>query len=151
MIKIYIDADACPVRNETLRVAERHRLETYIVSNGGMRHHENPQVHTVVVADGPDEADRWIADRIEPGDICVTGDIPLAARVIENGGTAIRHNGDTFTEANIGQQLATRDLMADLRASNPFMTGGGGKPFSKKDRSNFLNRLENMVQAARRR
>ncbi|WP_416897931.1 MAG: YaiI/YqxD family protein [Minwuia sp.] len=151
MIRIFIDADACPVRNETLRVAERHDLEVFIVSNGGMRLHENPKVHTIVVPDGPDVADKWIADRVEPGDICVTGDIPLAARCIEAGGTAIRHNGDPFTQANIGQQLATRDLMADIRAANPLMTGGGGKPFSKKDRSQFLNRLENMVQAAKRR
>jgi hypothetical protein len=150
MTKIYIDADACPVRNETLRVAERHGLEVFVVSNGGLRHDPDPRVHTVVVPDGPDAADMWIADRIGAGDICVTGDIPLAARCIENGGQAIRHNGDAFTEANIGQQLATRDLMADIRAANPLMTGGGGKPFSRKDRSRFLERLENMVQTAKR-
>lgn len=150
MVEIYIDADACPVRKETLKVAERHGLDVWIVSNGGLRHDPNPQVHTIVVPDGPDVADQWIAERIGPGGICVTGDIPLAARCIENGGRAIRHNGDAFTEANIGQQLATRDLMADIRAANPLMAGGGGRPFSAKDRSKFLQQLENMVQAAKR-
>ena len=149
MVEIYIDADACPVRNETLKVADRHGLEVWIVSNGGLRHDPNPKVHTIVVPDGPDVADQWIADRIGPGGICVTGDIPLAARCIENGGRAIRHNGDAFTEANIGQQLATRDLMADIRAANPLAAGGGGRPFSQKDRSKFLQQLENMVQAAK--
>lgn len=150
MVEIYIDADACPVRNETLKVADRHDLEVWIVSNGGLRHDPNPKVHTVVVPDGPDVADQWIADRIGPGGICVTEDIPLAARCIENGGRAIRHNGDAFTQANIGQQLATRDLMADLRAANPLAAGGGGRPFGPKDRSRFLQQLENMVQAAKR-
>ena len=150
MVEIYIDGDACPVRNETLKVADRHGLEVWIVSNGGLRHDPNPKVHTIVVPDGPDVADQWIADRIGPGGICVTGDIPLAARCIENGGRAIRHNGDAFTEANIGQQLATRDLMADIRAANPLAAGGGGRPFSQKDRSKFLQQLENMVQAAKR-
>lgn len=150
MVEIYIDADACPVRNETLKVADRHGLEVWIVSNGGLRHDPNPKVHTVVVPDGPDVADQWIADRIGPGGICVTGDIPLAAKCIENGGRAIRHNGDAFNEANISQQLATRDLMADIRAANPLAAGGGGRPFNQKDRSKFLQQLENMVQAAKR-
>jgi uncharacterized protein YaiI (UPF0178 family) len=107
-------------------------------------------VETVIVPEGPDAADMWIADRIGPGDICVTGDIPLAARCIEAGGRALKHNGEAFTRANIGNALAMRDLMADLRAANPLGTGGGGKPFGKADRSRFLEVLERMVRAANR-
>ena len=150
MTEIYIDADACPVRAETLKVAERHGLTVHVVSNGGIRPDPNPAVHLVVVPDGPDIADQWIADRIGPGDICVTGDIPLAARCIEAGARALRHNGEAFTQANIGNALAMRDLMADMRAANPLNQGGSGKLFSKSDRSRFLDALERMVRAARR-
>ncbi|MEM7239826.1 MAG: YaiI/YqxD family protein [Pseudomonadota bacterium] len=150
MTIIYIDADACPVRSETLRVAERHGLVVKVVSNGGIRPERSPLVETVIVPDGPDAADIWIADRVEPGDICVTGDIPLAARVIENGGRAIKHNGEAFTQANIGHALAMRDLMTDLRAANPLNQRGGGKAFTRADRSRFLDALERMVQAATR-
>ena len=149
MTTIYIDADACPVKDETLRVANRHKLQVYIVSNGGMRPNPHPLVDIVVVDDGPDVADMWIADRVGKGDICITGDIPLAAKCLEKGGQALRHNGDAFTRANIGNQLAMRDLMNDMRAADPFHQGRG-KPFSKADRSNFLNALEREVQAAKR-
>jgi len=149
MTIIYIDADACPVKDEVLRVADRHKLQVYIVSNGGMRPNPHPLVDIVVVDDGPDVADMWISDRIKRGDICITGDIPLAAKCLENGGRALRHNGDGFTKANIGNQLAMRDLMNDMRAADPFHQGRG-KPFSKADRSNFLNALEREVQAAKR-
>lgn len=148
MSKIYIDADACPVKDETLKVADRHGLQVYVVSNGGIRPNPHPLVETVIVAAGADEADKWIADRVGPGDICVTGDIPLAAKCIEAGAAAIRHNGDAFTEENIGRQLAMRDLMADLRAANPLGAGGGGRPFSKADRSRYLDALERMVRQA---
>lgn len=149
MTVIYIDADACPVKDETLRVADRHKLQVFIVSNGGLRPNPHPLVETIVVDDGPDVADMWIADRMTKGDICITGDIPLAAKCIEAGGRAIRHNGDLFTPANIGNQLAMRDLMSDLREADPFRQGGG-RPFSKADRSNFLNALETTVRAAMR-
>lgn len=149
MTIIYIDADACPVKDETLRVADRHKLKVFIVSNGGLRPNPHPLVETIVVDDGPDVADMWIAGRMTKGDICITGDIPLAAKCIEAGGRAIRHNGDLFTPANIGNQLAMRDLMSDLREADPFRQGGG-RPFSKADRSNFLNALETMVRAAMR-
>lgn len=149
MSAIYIDADACPVKDETLRVADRHKLKVYIVSNGGLRPNPHPLVETVVVPDGPDVADMWIADRIGKGDICITGDIPLAAKCLEAGSRAIRHNGDTFTPANIGNQLAMRDLMADLREADPFRQGGG-RPFSKADRSKFLEVLEREVRAAQK-
>ena len=150
MTKIYIDADACPVKDETLRVAERHKLRVYIVSNGGIRPNPHPLVSTIIVPDGPDIADKWIADRIGLGDICVTGDIPLASRCIEAGAKAIQHNGELFTPANMGQRLAMRDLMADFRAANPLAQGGKGRTFSKADRSRFLDRLEHVVRQALR-
>jgi len=146
MNAIYIDADACPVKDETYRVAERHSLRVYVVSNGGIRPNPNPLIETIIVAEGADAADMWIADRVGPGDICVTGDIPLAAKVLEAGAAAIRHNGDLFTTQNIGQQLGMRDLMADIRAANPLGSSGGGRPFSKADRSQFLNSLEQIVR-----
>lgn len=148
MTALYIDADACPVRAEALRVASRHGLRVFVVSNGGIRPDPDPLVETVIVPEGPDAADKWIADRAGKGDICVTADVPLAARVIEAGARAIRPNGEAFTEANIGNVLAMRDLMADLRAANPLGMGGGAKPFAKADRSRFLDALERMVRAA---
>ena len=147
---IYVDADACPVKAEVERVGTRHKLKMFVVSNGGIRPDPHPLVETVVVPDGPDVADQWIADRIGPGDICVTGDIPLAARCIENGALALKHNGEAFTQANIGHALAMRDLMADLRAANPLNQGGGGKTFTKADRSRFLDALERAIQKAKR-
>ncbi len=150
MAALYIDADACPVRAETLKVADRHKCRVFVVSNGGIRPDPHPLVETVIVPDGPDAADMWIAERIGPGDICVTGDIPLAARCIEAGGRALKHNGEAFTQANIGHALAMRDLMADLRAANPLNQGGGGKAFGRADRSRFLDALERMIQAAMR-
>ena len=150
MTKIYVDADACPVKDEAIRVAERHKLKLFIVSNGGIRPNPLPLVETVSVPDGPDIADKWIADRIGPGDICVTGDVPLASRCIEAGAAAIKHNGEVFTQANMGQRLAMRDLMADMRAANPLNQGGGNKPFSKADRSRFLDRMETLVRSAMR-
>lgn len=151
MGRLFVDADACPVRNEALRVAERHRMEVFVVSNGGIRPSENPLVRTVMVPEGPDAADMWIADRIGEGDVCVTADIPLAARCLEAGALAIRHDGDAFTKDNIGARLATRDLMADLRAASPLSQGGGGRPFAKADRSRFLDGLERAIRAASRR
>ena len=150
MTCLYIDADACPVRGEALKVADRHGLKVYVVSNGGIRPDPHPMVETVIVPEAPDAADQWIAERIGPGDICVTGDIPLAAKCIEAGGRALRHSGEAFTQANIGHQLAMRDLMADLRAANPLNQGGGGKAFTRADRSRFLDALEREVRAAKR-
>lgn len=141
-MSIYVDADACPVKAEALRVAERHKVKVIYVSDGGVRPNPHPLAEVVVVAQGADAADDWIAERIGPGDICVTGDIPLADRCIKAGARAIRHNGELFTQANIGHQLAMRDLMADLRAANPLNQGGGGKAFTKVDRSRFLEALE---------
>lgn len=146
---LYIDADACPVKQEAERVATRHRLQMYVVSNGGLRPSQNPLVENVIVSEGADVADMWIADRCGAGDVVVTGDIPLAAKCIAAGARVLRHNGERFTQANIGQQLAMRDLMADLRAANPLGAGGGGKAFSKADRSRFLDALEREIRAAK--
>ena len=146
---IYIDADACPVKAEVERVGTRHGLKMFVVSNGGIRPSANPLVQTVVVPDGPDIADIWIADRATKGDVVITGDIPLAARCIANGALVLKNNGEPLTQANIGNVLATRDLMADMRAADPFRQGGG-KPFSKADRARFLDALERMVRAAAR-
>ena len=131
-------------------MATRHKLMMKVVSNGGLRPSANPYVDHVIVAEGADEADKWIAERCGPGDVVVTGDIPLAAKCIEAGARVLRHNGEAFTQANIGQQLAMRDLMADLRAANPLGAGGGGRGFTKADRSRFLDALERELRAAKK-
>ena len=146
---IYIDADACPVKTEAEQVATRLRVQMFLVCNGGLRPSPNPLVETIFVPDGPDVADMWIAERATTGDVVVTGDIPLAARCIENGARVIKHNGEPLTLANIGNVLATRDLMSDLRAADPFRQGGG-KGFTKADRSRFLDGLDRAVRAAER-
>ncbi|NIY73187.1 YaiI/YqxD family protein [Marivivens donghaensis] len=146
---IYIDADACPVKAEVERVATRHGFKTFVVSNGGLRPSQNPLVENVIVPEGPDVADMWIADRAKGGDIVITGDIPLAAKCVEAGARVLKHNGEALTQANVGNALAMRDLMADLRSADPFRQGGG-KPFSKADRSRFLDALEREVQKVKR-
>ena len=144
---LYIDADACPVKEEAERVASRLRVKMVLVSNGGIRPSANPLVESVFVTQGPDEADKWIAERCGPGDVVVTGDIPLAARCVEAGARVLKHNGEELTRANIGMVLATRDLMADLRSADPFRQGGG-KMFGKADRSRFLDVLDRVLRAA---
>lgn len=146
---IYVDADACPVKDEVERVGTRHGTRIFIVSNGGLRPSQNPLVETVIVPEGPDVADMWIADRATKGDVVITGDIPLASKCVAAGARVLKHNGEALTEANIGNVLATRDLMADLRAADPFRQGGG-KPFSKVDRSRFLDALEREMQRIKR-
>lgn len=146
---LYIDADACPVKSEAERVATRHKITMYVVSNGGLRPSQNPLVQNVIVDAGPDIADMWIADRCGPGDVVITGDIPLAAKCVEAGARVLKHNGEALTQANIGNVLATRDLMTDLRAADPFRMGGG-KGFTKADRSRFLEALERELRAAAR-
>jgi uncharacterized protein YaiI (UPF0178 family) len=146
MVEIYIDADACPVKDETIRVAARHKLKTWLVCDGGIRPSRDPMVELVVVAQGADAADDWIADHIQSADICVTNDIPLAARCLKRGGLAIKPNGEPFTENGIGMALAQRGLMQSLRERGEIT--GGPKPFNKRDKSEFLNQLEMAVQAA---
>ena len=147
MPEIYVDADACPVKDEVLKVAERHGLKTWLVSDGGIRPHPSPLVEIVVVTQGADAADDWIADNILSGDITVTNDIPLADRCLKKGAMAIRPDGKVFTDDSIGMALATRDLMAGLRETGAVT--GGPAPFSKQDRSRFLHALDTAVQAAR--
>ncbi len=144
---LYIDADACPVKEEAERVATRLQVRMVLVSNGGIRPSANPLVESVFVSQGPDEADKWIAEACGPGDVVVTGDIPLAARCVEAGARVLKHNGEELNRANIGMVLATRDLMADLRAADPFRQGGG-KLFGKADRSRFLDVLDRVLRAA---
>jgi uncharacterized protein len=143
---IYVDADACPVRDETVRVAERHGEPVTFVTNGGIRPSRHPQVTVVVVEQGADAADKWIAERIGPGDVCVTADVPLAARCVERGALALAPDGAPFSAANVGERLAMRDLMADLRAADPFRQGGG-RPFRPADRARFLEALERALRA----
>ncbi|MEI6099096.1 MAG: YaiI/YqxD family protein [Alphaproteobacteria bacterium] len=143
---IYVDADACPVKAEAERVAARLGVAMILVSNGGIRPSSNSWVQSVFVPDGPDEADKWIAGRAGPGGVVVTGDIPLAARCIEAGARVLKHDGVELTRASIGMVLATRDLMADLRSADPFRQGGG-RTFSKADRSRFLDVLDRVLRA----
>lgn len=144
MTEIYIDADACPVKDEVLRVAERHTLKIHVVGNTWMRRPDGPLVNKVVVPDGPDVADDWIADHIQAGDICITGDIPLASRCLEKGAAALGHTGKPFTEDSIGMALAMRDLKSHLRDTGEIKDHGPS--FSKADRSRFLSALEEMVR-----
>lgn len=144
---LFIDADACPVKAEAEKVATRNKVPMKLVCNGGLRPSNNPFVELVIVDEGPDVADMWIADNAGPGDVVVTSDMPLAAKCVANGARVLRHNGERLTQANIGAQLAMRDLMTDIRAANPFAQGSG-KGFSKADRSRFLDALEREIRAA---
>lgn len=143
---IYVDADACPVKAEIERVATRHRITAFMVCNGGIRPSQNPLIRTIIVPEGADEADKWIASRVGAGDVVVTSDIPLAARCLDAEAQVIRHTGEELTRANIGNILATRDLMADLRAMDPFRRDGGGRSFQKTDRSRFLVTLDTALR-----
>jgi uncharacterized protein len=142
--EIYVDADACPVRDEILKVADRHGLIVHLVSNRGFRTTDRPNVHNVLVPDKFDAADDWIAERIGPGDVAITGDIPLAARCLENGAKVLDTKGKPFTEHGIGMALAMRELMSDLRAMGE--VSGGGPGYTKQDRSRFLGALEQAVR-----
>jgi len=146
MVKIYVDADACPVKNEIERIATRHNIDTYIVCNGGIRPSRNALVKLVVVNQGPDAADKWIIDNIQQTDICVTNDIPLAELCLKKGALAIKPNGTRFTVDNIGMALANREIMGQIREIGG--TTSGPPAFSKADRSKFLNYMETIVRSA---
>lgn len=146
---IYVDADACPVRAETERVGTRNKWPIFVVSNGGIRPSTNPLIQTIVVDSGPDVADDWIATRAQTGDIVITADIPLAHRCVTAGALVLKPNGEPLTATNIGQALAVRDLMSDLRSADPFRQGGG-KSFGKADRSRFLDGLERLIRQIER-
>lgn len=145
---IYVDADACPVKEEALRVADRHGLAIVYVSNAWMRLPEGLNVQRVVVAEGPDAADDWIAERIGKGDVAVTADIPLAARCLKAGAQAIGPTGKPFTEAGIGMALAMRELSQHLRETGE--SRGFNASFTRQDRSRFLEALELAVQKTKR-
>ena len=145
MSRVFVDADACPVKAEAERVAERHGVPLFLVANGGLRPSPHPLVEVVYVPEGPDVADMWIADRAGPGDVVVTNDIPLAAKCVEAGAKVLKPNGEALDARNIGQILAMRDLAADLRAADPFRQGGG-KGFGKADRSRFLETLDRALR-----
>jgi hypothetical protein len=149
MTTLYVDADACPVKDEVERVATRLSLPVILVCNGGIRPPHNPLITLHIVAEGPDVADQWIAAQCGPGDVVITADIPLADRCVKAGAQVLQHDGQILTEANIGGRLATRDLMADIRAADPFHQGGG-RPFSKADRSQFLQALDKVARLAMR-
>ena len=140
---IYIDADACPVKDEVYRVAQRYRLKTFVVSNSYMVVPVSRWIERVVVEAGADVADDWIAERARPGDIVVTNDIPLADRVLKAGAAAIGANGRPFTEDSIGAALGQRALMEHLRSTGAIT--GGPKPFERNDRSRFLQALDQAV------
>ena len=142
---IYVDADACPVKTEVETVATRRKVPVRMVSNGGIRPSANPLIESVFVAEGPDEADKWIAEQAGAGDVVITNDIPLAAKCVEAGAKVLKPNGDALTATNVGHALAMRDLAADLRAADPFRQGGG-KGFTKADRSRFLAALDQALR-----
>ncbi len=149
MLHVYVDADACPVKAEVLRVADRCGLEVTLVAGSWMRAPVSQRVRLEVVGGGLDAADRWIAEQVGVDDIVVTNDVPLAARCVERGAAALRPDGRQLTAENIGAALATRDLLHDLRG---FGEGTGGPPpFTRRDRSRFLDALDRTVQAIRRR
>jgi uncharacterized protein YaiI (UPF0178 family) len=147
-IVIYVDADACPVKQEVYRVAERHGLKVYVVSNSPIAVPRDALIERVVVAAGMDVADDWIAERAAKGAIVVTQDIPLAARAVKAGAVAIAPNGKPFSENSIGMTLATRNLMDSLRSAGEIT--GGPKPFSPKDRSAFLGSLDREIVRLKR-
>lgn len=146
---IYVDADACPVKDEAVRVAERHGLAIVFVSNSFMRLPEGPLIRRMVVADGADAADDWIAERIGARDIAITADIPLASRCLKKGAFALGPTGRPFTQESIGMALGMRDLNRHLREATGQQTFNAG--FTGKDRSRFLGTLENAIQAVTRR
>lgn len=151
MSAIYIDADACPVREECFRVAQRVGVPVFVVSNGSrpIRPPGLPGVTMVTVAEGADVADDWIAAHIGAPDICVTSDIPLAARCLANGAAALSPTGHRWTADNIGNALAGRDVARHLRETG--VVSGGPAPLTKANRSRFLSALDTMLAAARRR
>jgi len=142
-VMIYVDADACPVKGEVYRVAERHGVSVCVVANSFIAVPRDPRVQRVIVGDAPDAADDWIAERAGPRDIVVTADIPLAARCVKAGASVLAPDGRAFTDDSIGLALATRNLMTDLRAAGAQTRGP--RPFANADRSRFLSALHEAI------
>ena len=147
-IRIYVDADACPVKDEVYRVAGRHKVPVLVVTNSFMRVPQDPLIQRVAVAAGPDAADDWIAERADASAIVITADIPLASRCVKAGAAVLAPDGRTFTADSIGMALAMRDLMTDLRSAGE--STGGPRPFSPRDRSAFLSALDQAVRRVSR-
>lgn len=146
--RVFIDADACPVKAEVYRVTGRYGLPVILVANSWMRIPDDPRISLEVVDAGLDEADDRIVEAVEPGDVVVTADIPLASRCLEKGARVLGITGKPFTRDNIGDAVATRDLLAELRGAGEIT--GGPPPFTKGDRSRFLQKLDETIQAVRR-
>ena len=148
MLHIFVDADACPVKPEVYRVASRYRLEVTLVANAWMRVPDEPWITLEVVEDGFDAADDWIVDHVQAHDIVITADIPLASRCLKAGARVMGSTGKPFTEDNIGDAVAMRDLLSDLRDTGEIT--GGPPPLTKRDRSCFLQQLDAVIQSIRR-
>jgi len=148
-MRIFIDADACPVKDETYKVAARYGLKTFVVSNSFIQIPQSAMIERRIVDAGPDVADDWIAGEAQPGDIVVTNDIPLADRVLKAGAAAIAPNGRAFTADSIGSALAQRSIMEHIRSTGEIT--GGPRPFAAADRSRFLQALDEAVNRERRR
>jgi uncharacterized protein len=147
-IRVYIDADACPVKDEVYRVAGRYGLHVYVVANSFMNVPREPWIERVIVPDSFDAADDWIAERADPASIVVTADVPLASRCVKAGASVLAPTGKAFTDSSVGMALATRNLMQELREAGAVT--GGPRPFSAKDRSAFLGALDRAVVRLRR-
>ena len=148
MPQIYVDADACPVKDEIRRTVERHDIVAHLVSNRGFKTGDHPLIRNVMVSDAFDAADNWIVEHLAPGDIVITGDIQLADRCLKAGAQVLGHGGRPFTMNSIGAALAMRELSSQLRDMGEIK--GGGPAFSQRDRTNFLNALEQAIQRALR-
>ena len=148
MTTVFVDADACPVKNEVYRVAGRHGCPVKMVANSRMAVPNDATVELVVVGDGFDEADDWIVERVEPDDVVVTDDIPLAARCLKKGARALTPKGRVFSEASIGEALASREVLSQLREEG--LVRGGPPAYRERDRSAFLQRLDETLHACRR-
>jgi uncharacterized protein YaiI (UPF0178 family) len=146
-IRIYVDADACPVKDEIYRVAARHGVPVFVVAGAFIRIPQDPLIERIAAGPGMDAADDWIAERAGPGDIVITADIPLASRCLKPGSAALAPNGRPFTDADIGMTLAVRNLMHDLRSAGEVT--GGPRPFSPRDRSAFLSALDQAIRRLR--
>jgi uncharacterized protein YaiI (UPF0178 family) len=142
-ITVFIDADACPVKDEVYKVAARYGLKTFVVSNAFMQIPVSPMIERVIVEAGPDVADDWIAEHVQPGDVAITNDIPLAERVLNAGGGGIAPNGKAFTADSIGGAIAQRALMEQIRSTGEIT--GGPRPFDRNDRSRFLQALDEAI------
>jgi len=145
---IFVDGDACPVKDEVYRVAKRYEIKVYVVANASIFVPTSPLIEMITVKGGFDSADDWIVEHAAAGDIAVTSDIPLAGRLLEKGVRVLGPKGNVFSEDTIGEALATRALMDMLRQSG--VMGGGPAPFAKEDRSRFLGKLDQLIHAARK-